>query len=164
MMADNEPLRVELRVRDLTPTGLHDRQEAIYEQLLQLQEDGHISDVSVEVWGRQVPVEGKTNPVVDDVSTSAARSTYEEFDAWAERTGHDLAPAFSTRMAGSLITDKQDQKEVIRFPVICLAVYDLDELLAVVPCTTSEGVRTIDDCLATLQSGELAPGDIEVSE
>lgn len=163
MMADSDPPHVELRVRDLTPGGAHDRQEAVYEQLLQLQEDGLIADGSVEVWGTQVRAEADTNPVADDASTSTARSIYKEFEAWADRNGHHLEPAFSTHTLGSLVTEEPGQT-VIRFPVMCLAVYDDDELLAVVPCSTDEGVRTVDDCLAALRSGEWIPAVREASE
>lgn len=164
MTDESDPPRVELRVRDLTPASVHDRQEAIYEQLVQLQEDGHIADVSVEVWGKQVRAEAGTNPAADDASTPAARLTYAELEAWAERNDYDLAPAFSTHSLGSLVTDKKEQIEVIKFPTICLAVYDGDDLLAVAPCSTTEGVRTVDDCLAALQSGEWTPAGVEMSE
>lgn len=163
MTGDSDPPRVELRVRDLSPAGAHDRQQAVYEQLMQLQEDGHIADVSVEVWGTQVRAEAERNPVADDARTSAARSKYKEFEAWADRNGHNLEPAFSTHTLGSLVTEEPGQT-VVRFPVMCLAVYDDDDLLAAVPCSTDEGVRTVDDCLAALRSGEWTPAVSTASE
>jgi hypothetical protein len=153
--------RVVLCVRDLTPTGLPDRQKAVYEQLLQLQEDGRIADVSVEVWGKQMYAAVERNPAAD-ASARAARSTYEAFEAWAERNGHDLSPAFSTHTVSSLVSD--EQTEVIRFPVMCLAVYDADDLLAVAPCSTSEGISTVDDCLEALRSGKWTSHGVEVGD
>ncbi|MFC7155044.1 HTH domain-containing protein [Halomarina halobia] len=159
MTVESDPPRVELRVRECTPVGVHDRQEAVYEQLEQLREAGAIADVTVEVWGKQVRVGATTDPAAADAAVRAARSTYEEFEVWAERTGHRLEPAFSTHTLGSLVTD--EQVEVVRFPTMCLAVYDADDLLTVVPCSTDEGVRTVGDYLATLRSGEWTPAAVE---
>ena len=162
MTVNSDPPRVELRVRDLSPESAHDRPATVYEELAKLLQDGRISDVSVVVWGKQVRAEIDTNSATDDPITRAARSTYEEFREWAERSGHDLEPGFSTHTVGSLVDDEEET--VIRFPVVCLAVYDGDELLAVAPCSTEEEVRTVDDCLEALQSGELTSVVVEASE
>lgn len=154
MTGESNLPRVELRVRDLSPAGVPDRQKAVYEQLLRLREDGHVADVSVEVWGKQVRV-ADANREATDANTRAVRSTYEEFEAWAERTGNDLEPAFSVHTLGSMVTDERAQ--AIRFPVMCLAVYDADDLVAVAPRSTDEGVHTVDDCLDALRSGEWTP-------
>lgn len=150
-----DPPRVELRVRDLTPPGVSDRQETVYEQLERLEDRGRVAEVTVEVWGKQVRAEPDTLPAADDAGTCTVRSTYEEFEAWAERTGNDLEPAFSVHTLGSMVADERER--AIRFPVMCLAVYDVDDLVAVAPRSTDEGVHTVDDCLDALRSGEWSP-------
>lgn len=152
MIADASP-RVELRVRDPTDTNVDDRPRAIYERLVRLQEDGKIDGIDTEIWGKQVRARTPKHPS-DDPIVGPARLKYEEFEAWAKRTDHDLEPAFSTHTLGSLVDEERET--VIRFPVLCLAVYDADDLVAVAPCTTDDGVHTIDDCLDALRSeGEM---------
>jgi hypothetical protein len=154
-MTDDGLPRVELRVRDPTNTNVGDQLRTIYERLARLREDSKIAGVDAEIWGKQVRARTPANPT-DDPIVGPARTKYEEFESWANRTGHDLEPAFSTHTLGSLVDDERET--VVRFPVICLAVYDDDDLLAVAPCTTDDGVRTVDDCLNALRS------DTEVSD
>jgi hypothetical protein len=160
MIADTSP-RVELRVRDPTNTNVGERSRAIYERLVRLQADGKIDGIDAEVWGKQVRARTPKHPS-DDPIVGPARLKYEEFEAWARRNGHDLEPAFSTHTLGSLVDEEREA--VIRFPVLCLAVYDADDLLAVAPCTTEDGVHTIDDCLDALRSEAEMPNVARTEE
>jgi hypothetical protein len=148
-MTDDDLPRVELRVRDSANTAIGDRPQTIYERLVRLRDDGKIDGVDAEIWGKQVRARTPTNPT-DEIRSARAREKYEELESWAKRNGHDLEPAFSTHTVGSLVDTGRET--VIRFPVICLAVYDADDLLTVAPCTTEDGVRSVDDCLDMLRS------------
>ncbi|WP_251344237.1 HTH domain-containing protein [Haloplanus halophilus] len=148
--------RVELRLRDPTHSSVDERQRRVYERLAKLHRAGEIADVSVEVWGKQVRARTPRNPT-DDALVEPARAAFEEFEAWAKRNDSRLEPAFSTHTYGSIVGD--EPTEVIRFPVVCLAVYDGDDLLSVVPRSTDGGVRTVDDCLATLRSRDGHPAE-----
>jgi len=44
--------------------------------------------------------------------------------------------------------------EVIRLPLVSLAVYEDDRLVGVFPCSTGEGTETVGDCLRRLETGE----------
>lgn len=159
MTDDQSTLRVELRVRETTTTSEDERQRGVYERLARLRDAGKIAEMSVEHWGQRVHTRAAGAPD-DGPIHDADRATYEAFETWAERTGHDLEPAFSAHRHGSLIGD--ERAEVIRVPVVCLAVYDDDdELRGVAPCTTDAGVRTVDDCLAALQSGDESAVSVE---
>lgn len=152
MSNDTDPPRVEFRVREHTPAGVYDRQQAVYERLQQLQEAGMISDVSVEVWEKQVSTGSDTDPDETDHGVRSVRNTYQAFEDWATRNGHALTPAFDTRECGTLVST--DRREVIVFPVMCLAVYDGEEIGAVFPCSTGDDIRTVEDGLAAIESGD----------
>lgn len=151
MSDHDDPPRVELRVREHTPADVFDRQAAVYERLRQLQRAGKVSDVSVEVWGRQVgTVEDADSGETDD-GAQAIRDTYRAFEEWATRSGHALTPAFDVRECGTIGSD--GRREVIVFPVMCLAIYAGEAVQAVFPCSTSDDVRTVEDGLAAIESG-----------
>lgn len=160
-MSDGAQPRVELRVREPTPAGAERRQRAVYDRLERLQRNRKVADVAIEVWGKQVRARTPSTPT-DDPIVGPARAAYETFESWAKRNGHDLEPAFSVHSLGSLVDDERET--VIRFPVMCLAVYNGDDLRSVAPCTTDEGVHTIEDCLTALQSGTVTPASVETVE
>lgn len=151
---DANHIRVELYIRAPTiETG--NRQQDVYDRLRSLNEAGDIAELSVEVWGMQVRIEDDANPAMDDTHTRRVRDQYETFREWARGHGCELEPAFSICTTGSLITDHREQ--VVRLPMICLAVYDDTELIAVAPCSTDDGSYTVEDCLTRLEAADGVP-------
>lgn len=150
-MSDHDnPPRVELRVRGHTPADVYDRQAAVYERLRQLQKAGKLSDVSVEVWGKQVSTGDDADSGEADDGAQSIRDTYRAFEEWATRSGHALTPAFDTRECRTIASN--GKREVIVFPVMCLAIYDGEAVQAVFPCSTGDDVRTVEDGLAAIES------------
>ena len=152
--------RIECWLRDSASPGVHDRQAAVYDRLERYESEGRIAELNVDVWGRRVrrPPDGATD---EDGLGSDLWAVYRAFESWAERTGHELAPAFRRRKLASLVDDVEG--DVVVLPIVCLAVYDDDALRAVVPCSTPDGVVTVEDCLAALEEGaapEPMPEDV----
>jgi hypothetical protein len=129
-------LRIETYVRE-DLRGATDRIEDVLGRLERLSEGEGIESFSVESW------ESRTEPSVEGSATrpqSEVRRTVDEFEDWAARHGYSLGPA----------VDRSDVKG-IEVPVICVAIYEDDELLAVYPHTNRRGdVRTVEDGLDAL--------------
>lgn len=146
---ENKP-RVELYVRSLYPSGAQHQQEQVIERSRELAEAGHITGVSVTVWGRQVPRDGGT------AIGAAIRDRIEAFEAWSDRAGTSLASVFETRESRSLLTGETTQAIVL--PTLCLAEYHGDDLEYVAPCVDGGTVCTVRDRLDRLET-EATNGD-----
>ncbi len=147
-----KPTRVMLCVRAPMTMGTYERQQTIQEQLRTLQEKGHVGELSIRVWRKQVPTSGGN---LTDSGTQTCIHLYEKFQSWADQAGCSLEPGFSKHTIDSLVTD--NQQEVIRFPIICLAAYDDDELINLAPRSTASGVYTVADFIAALETNERKP-------
>lgn len=144
---DAEHVRVVVWTRDRSQPA-DDPRRSILARLRELDAAGLVDEVSVRVWGKQVDAsdgwpEETSPPVRDRVA---------EFRTWAERNGHSLEPAFHRCDGSTMVSD--ERTEVIRLPLVCLAIYDDDRLVGVFPCSTGEGTETVGDCLRRLETGE----------
>lgn len=146
-------LRVSFYARSFTPAGVADRQHAILERLQQLHEQGPIDACEHDVWGTCVDIaETRPGAFGNDAIETVAR-----FREWADRNEVSLSPCFEERTHRSKITGEHSRELV--FPVMCLAVYQDDELVGVYPHVDDEGVVTIDEFLESLASNDvLEPG------
>ncbi|SFR92851.1 hypothetical protein SAMN05216559_1165 [Halomicrobium zhouii] len=140
---------IELYVRSLLPTGAHERQEAVVDQLQRLDREDQIGDFSVIVWGKQV------------ARDSAAAHTEEgryilnrvaEFKQWALSNNVSLESFYQTSTVDNEVTE--DAYTAITLPVMGLAEYKNGELQHVAPCTKGDVVHTIMDRLERLEHGE----------
>jgi len=139
--------RVELWVRDTTAYGVADRVRAVHDRLRKLERRGDLSEVDLNVWGRAVSVSGDS--VTDISGTIGAK--IDEFVDWAEREEQALEPAFAVRKRNPVTVPGSET--VLSLPLVCLAVYDEDDLLAVFPHTDDDDVRRVHDCLDGLERG-----------
>jgi hypothetical protein len=137
----DRPLRVEVWTRARSPPLGDERRETIA-TLRELDATGVLADVSIHTWARSVPV----SPPED--GESLVHDRLEAFESWAARNGHSLEPAFRSRERTTLVSAHAEA--VIRLPTLCLAVYDRDGLVAVFPCTTEDGAKHVDGCVASL--------------
>lgn len=148
-------LRVEVWMRDLTPPP-EDPRRSILARLRDLEAAGRVDAVSVNVWGRSVLAPENGHPEGD----GPVRKRIAEFRRWADRNDHSLEPAFRRGERSTMLS--ADRDAVIRLPLQCLAVYEDDRLVGVFPCSSDGGTRTVADCVARLETGELlddpAPG------
>ncbi|MEM4782352.1 MAG: hypothetical protein QXG03_12445 [Halalkalicoccus sp.] len=144
---ESNPYRAEVVVRSLAPHGVNDRQRTIIQQVERCRERGVLTDVDVEVWGREIGAD-------PDVRT-VAHDRYDAIETWADNRGYTLAPGFGRQHRESIVDD--DPEEVISFPLICLVVYAVDErsreeaVRAVFPCSDGEETYTIVDGIEALE-------------
>jgi len=146
-MTDAEPdghPRAVVWLRDPLPPPGDSRQSAL-SRLRELESEGTLSDVSVRVWGRFVeaspPDDGGDRPIRDRIA---------EFYEWADRNDRSLDPAFRRYERSTLLS--REGTDVIRLPLICVAIYRGDRLIRVFPCSTEEGTDTVPDCLSRLEA------------
>ena len=151
---------IELYVRSLLPDGASGRQNAVIDELDELERDGAIAGYDVIVWGKQIAPE------------SAAATTDEgryilnrvaEFKQWALSNNVSLESFYHRSTVQSEATDGADDSMVL--PVMGLAEYHGEELVHVAPCTRGETVHTITDRLDSLEAGIPSPlqGDTTVA-
>lgn len=137
--------RVVLYVRTLSPNGATRRQREVIDSLQSLAEHGHITDVTVEVWGQRVPREGGTK------ASGAILDRLDEFESWSERAGTSLSVTFRETKSESLLTS--DAREVIVLPVLCLVEYRGETVQYVSPCVDGGEVRTVTDRVEAIGRG-----------
>lgn len=131
--------RATLFAREELPRPATERRDVVAEQLAAIVASGSLAGVDVVHWDKRVPAAGGARE----------RSLVAEFRKWAVDADVDLAPCFGTRRchdgrAGEVRTE-------LVLPALCLAVYEDDELVAVAPRATDDGVVTVADCLARLE-------------
>jgi len=140
---------LELYVRSMLPDGAGERQEALLEELDELERDGDIAGYNVVVWGKQIAPE------------SAAAATEEgryilnrvsEFKQWALANNVSLSSFYQRRPVDSEAAD--ETYDAVVLPVMGLAEYHDDELAHVAPCTDGDVVHTISDRLERLDAGQ----------
>jgi hypothetical protein len=138
--------RVELYLRGDT-YGTYDRQQAVIEQVNDLEASGVVADAAVDTsWARIRTPEQDTR--------DEALETYDEFGQWAAENGYSLEPAFERRQRSYIGTDVVH--DVVVFPMASLAVYEGTDLQAVFPCSGEDGEVhfTVGDCLSALAAGD----------
>jgi hypothetical protein len=147
--------RVELLMREPV-YGTHNRQQSVVARLQELNEDDYISDFDVEIWGKRLNLDA------DDWSrqaTDTAREKYRLFGEWADEHGYCLEPAFTKRTMR--IEPGADPKEVVDLPIVCLAVYEDDDLRTVLPCADGDDIYTVGDGLDALEGPDATVSGLE---
>lgn len=138
-------LDVEVWLRDEVPPGVYDRQERTLARLDGVRTAGVVGDVTVRTWGRRMRLDAGATPADD-----RAHESVESFRQWAAERGHDLEPGFQVREVCSLVAD--EIHEVLTFPLVCVALYRDGAVRGVFPCSSEEGVHTVEDCLVDLET------------
>ncbi|WP_058997269.1 HTH domain-containing protein [Haloarcula sp. CBA1127] len=141
--------RAELYVRSLLPDGHTQQQAAVIDRLQGLSDTDALSDVSVQVIGRQIP----STPAEARTELGLfALNRVSVFQEWAKRNGCSLEPAFQVRSVDSEISGEQYRALV--FPVQLLAEYAGSELKCVTPHTTDGETVTVMDRLTMIEGEE----------
>lgn len=125
--------------------GTYEQQRTVIERLQRLVDSAVLDRVDRQAWAHRL------TPAADDEWCERARATHARFSAWAAANDRSLEPGFEARTVSPICDD--EAYEVIKFPVICLAVYADDDLLSVAPSTdaTTGQSYTVTDCLAELE-------------
>jgi hypothetical protein len=109
----------------------------VIDRLGRLASAGAIDDYEIRTWPDEVALAEHTRQ-------SRVVETYRRFRAWADDAGASIAPPFDRRTVTSLVGRTG---EVLTLPVMCLAVYDADDLRGVYPCDDGERTWTVTDYL-----------------
>jgi hypothetical protein len=118
---------------------------AIIDRLGRLRAEGVVGAFDIEYWPHEVSLAGDGHPEVV--------ATFERYEAWADRQGVSLRPAFEVRSVSPLVGER---RELLRLPMACLAVHEDGDLVGVFPCTDGRETWTVTDCLeAVATTGEL---------
>lgn len=125
-------------------TDARAREEAVFQRLRGLQGDGRIGELSVRTWPGEVSLTRAGHSEVVD--------TFRTFEEWARARDASIRPPFAIRERQSTITRQEDTLLVT--PLVCLAVYDEDDVVGVYPCAHGGSVTTIDDCIERLAAGD----------
>jgi len=116
-------------------------------ELLKRCEDGPLADRVVLRGGPgSVRVGGEESP------TREVLQQFEQFEAWGDRHGVSLRPAFEKRSRCSLA---DEEHSVLVTPLLCRAIYQDEELSAVFPYTDGEETHTVRAAIEALRAGEL---------
>ncbi|MDG5818671.1 HTH domain-containing protein [Natronococcus sp. A-GB7] len=141
--------RVVLYLRQHASVALVDRLCRLVERVRRLEADG-VAAVAVATWGPVTPALERLGDTGPSVSF-----TIDAFQAWAEREGYTLGPAFSRHETTSLLESRP--RTELRVPTACLAVYADGELICVVPCSDGERTYSVGACLDALEAGRSDP-------
>lgn len=147
---DNQSaIRVVLYLRQHTSAEIVHRLRQTVARVRRLEADG-IAEVEVKTWG-------SVNPALEELSDSgpSVSLTVKSFQVWADREGYTLRPAFEQREITSLISSRPATE--ITVPIVCLAVYDHDELCCVAPCSDGNRTYSVEHCLAAVEARLTAP-------
>ncbi|WP_136716150.1 HTH domain-containing protein [Halorientalis salina] len=153
---DTDPVRLEFYVRTLSPPGARARQEAVLERLQRLAADGHIDDLYVKVWGKQI------DPTTRAAETDQGQfilNRIAEFKQWALAENTTLESFYQTHEQSSSITGEEHTSIVL--PKMGLAEYHGSELEQVAPCTTGEETYSIVDHIDDLERRLAGPSATE---
>lgn len=120
------------------------RRDAIVERMNEFKANGKIAEKTVfdKAWDRMMSPDHRNNA---GGPMKHAVDQYDEFTQWATRNNVSLRPHFNE-------VDTLGGK--IRFPDLCLAAYQGQNVRGVFPCSDETTVYTIKDYLDALQSGE----------
>jgi hypothetical protein len=137
--------RVDVFLRNSVPFHAKARQLVTRSRLRSLQSAGVVDEVRVDTWANRTTDtdrnENRSLPVLD------------ELQAWADEHGVRLTPGFDSHDTHCGFTGRDFRTTV--FPVVCLAVYEHDELVGVYPHSTDSGSVSVADCLSVLEAGAL---------
>lgn len=144
-LQDAEDVRVDV-FHCASVHGTHEQQRAVLQRLESLADAGHVDRVSRQAWTHEL------TPDADDEWCETARAAYSRFFSWARENGRTLEPAFRTRTVRTMVSD--ESYDVIRFPILCVAVYVDGSLVHVAPSTdtTTDSTDTVVDCIDDLEA------------
>jgi hypothetical protein len=116
------------------------------DQFTELAASGAIDDFEVQTWPEEVPV-------VPESEHGEVLATIDRYEQWAQEHGLSLRPPLETRTSSLLVGGST---EVLRLPMIAVAVYADDDLAGVYPCTDGETTWSVTDCIDALTADPTA--------
>lgn len=142
--ADRETV-VELFVRAEPELGAERCKESVVDRLEELESEGHVDSYSVNAWSKSIRTSGSLAGTAFHEETL---SRIEEFESWIRSAGNLPETAFARETVASPITG--EEYAVVTLPVMCLAVYEDDELVHLHPGHDGLENHSVHECLDAL--------------
>lgn len=107
---------------------------------------GAIDDLLLRSWPDEVTLDEDTphREVVDD---------FERFERWADREGVRIRPPFQVRTSAPPLSS--EPRDVLMTPLLCVALFEADELIGVYPHSWPQETYTVEEAVATLRAGDV---------
>lgn len=144
---EGERPTVELYVRSLRPDATANKVDAAVSRLRALEADGAIESLDVEIWGRQLPLDG---PAADTDAARSIRETVQEIESWAAAEGVDVAPQFESRVVERDFGGPSYRARTL--PTCCLVERHDGEVCAVAPYERNGETHTVTGRLDYLEA------------
>lgn len=139
---DEERTRIDVCLRAAGPEAWN-HQQRIIDSLEDMKERGLIDRYRVQTWGKVAAVVGALS---ETKFHSAAVGIVREFEEWADAHDEEVDLPFHHDEVVCEFTE--ERHSVVRLPVICLGVYEGDELVGVYPRSEAEDFYSVRDALA----------------
>ncbi|NHN61728.1 hypothetical protein G9463_00175 [Haloarcula sp. JP-Z28] len=110
------------------------------DRFTELAATGVIDDFDIQTWPEEIPVSQRSEH-------GEVLATVDRYEQWATERGLSLRPPFETRTSSLLVGGST---EVLRLPMIAVAVYADDDLVGVYPCTDGTTTWSVTDCIDAL--------------
>jgi hypothetical protein len=137
--------RAEVYLRTDT-IGTYGAQQRVLDRIRRLDDQGVLDAAGVAArWDGIETYAGDVRP--------DAIATYEEFRDWADANDFSLQPAFDTRPR--YVTGTTEVRDAVIFPVVAMAIYVDDDLLAVLPSADEFGHYTVHEALEGFERGDI---------
>ena len=147
-MTETTGRHLELYLRDETRGLAGERQAEVRARVATLAATPLVETVETFEWPRTIAIDGP-GPTDD-----RAQTAFNAFCQWARDHDARLFPAFGTR--GCYARDTGKRYTALVLPVMALAVYENDALVAVYPHADGEQTATVFDGLHELETGDPA--------
>jgi len=151
---DEDRTRIDVCLRAAGPEAWN-HQQRIIDRLEQMKERGLIDRYRVQTWGKVAAVAGA---VSETKFHSAAVGIVREFEEWADAHDEEVDLPFHRDEVVSEFTG--ERHPVIRLPVVCLGVYEDEELVGVYPRTEAKASHSVRDALARAAEAEGEASDL----
>lgn len=130
-------------------TAVWTRQQAVIDRVKRLEESGSIDRYRLQTWNREASLEG---PLAETMFHRAAVTKVDEFENWARGREERIDLPFERDEIDSTITE--ESFSLVRLPVVCVAIYNDDRLVAVAPCGCDDEYTSVEDLLDPLEREE----------
>ena len=135
-----EPVARELAVQLWSRRPVCGPRTTAIDQFTELAATGVIDDFDIQTWPEEIPVSQRNEH-------GEVLATVDRYEQWATERGLSLRPPFETRTSSLLVGGST---EVLRLPMIAVAVYADDDLVGVYPCTDGDTTWSVTDCIDSL--------------
>ncbi|GGM43792.1 HTH domain-containing protein [Haloarcula argentinensis] len=142
----DEPVGGEIAVQLWSRRPVCGPRTTAIDRFTELAATGVVDEFDIQTWPEEIPVSQRSEH-------GEVLETVDQYEQWATERGLSLRPPFETRTSSLLVGGST---EVLRLPMIAVAVYADDDLVGVYPCTDGETTWSVTDCIDALTADPTA--------